>query len=228
MSKKLALASAFVLCLTILSSAAWADNIPIANPSFESAVPFSIPCGVGCAYNYGPIPGWTTIKGAGTWQPGSYFSSIPDGSLVAFATPSNTLAQTLTGTSVMANSVYTLNVYVGDRTDAINGIYTLSLDTIVGGVTNTLCSFTGDASTIALGTFQLEGCSYTSGSNIPSGNLYLLFDAVTGQLDVDNVSLTVQPTSVPEPSSVLLLGVGMLLLLATFAARRKQKLQFTA
>lgn len=212
--------------MTILSGTAWADNIPVANPSFETlGAPLSYSCGTGCTYNYGPIPGWSTIKGAGSFQPGSLFSAIPDGSLVGFANATNSISQTLTGNSVLANSTYTMSVYVGDRSDGLNGNYTLSLDTILVGVTTTLCSVTGNSSSITPGTFQLEGCSYTSGSSVPAGNLYLLFTANTGQLDVDNVSLT---ASVPEPSSVLLLGFGMLFLVATLFMHRKKELQLTA
>jgi PEP-CTERM motif len=233
MFKKLALASAFVLCMTILSSTAWADTIPILNPSFETlGGPLTATCGPGCAFNYGPvpgIPGWTSSDG-GSWQPGSYFSSIPDGSIVAFTNAQSSLTQTLTGISVLSNSLYTFNIYVGDRTDGINGNYNLSLDTILGGVTTTLCSISGNAANIQRGTFQLQSCTYMSGSSVPAGNLFLQLSALSGQLDVDNLSLTVQPpaTSVPEPSSMLLLSVGIMFLLATFAARRKQKLQFTA
>jgi len=232
MSKKLVLTLAFVLCMTILGGTAWADNIPIVNPSFESAGPLNTPCGTGCAYNYGPvpgIPGWSSV-GGGSWMPGSFFTSIPDGSLIAFANAQSSLTQTLTGNSVLTNSLYTFSVFVGDRTDGINGNYILSLDTIVGGVTTTLCSVPGNAASIARGTFQLESCTYASGSSVPSGNLFLQLSAVSGQLDVDNVSLTVQPvtTSVPEPSSVLLLSIGMLLVFSTLLMRRKKDLQITA
>ena len=226
MSKKLALASVFVICMTILSGAVWADNIPIVNPSFETASgPLIYACGTGCAYNLGPIPGWTGAV-AGSWQPGSYFSSIPDGSLVGFVAPTSSITQTLTGDSVLGNSIYTLSVYVGDRTDGINGNYTLSLDTILGGVTKTLCTISGNASSIALGTFQLESCNYVSGSSVPSGDLFLQFTANSGQLDVDNVGLTVQ--NVPEPSSVALLGVGMFFLAATFLVRKRKAVLLTA
>ena len=231
MVKKLVLASAFVLSMTILSGTAWADNIPIANASFETpGTSPSTACGTGCSYNYGPLPGWSVI-GGGTWQPGSFFTSpVPDGSLIGFVNATRSLSQTLTGDSVLANSVYTLSVFVGDRTDGDSGNYTLSLDTIVGGVTTTLCSFTSNASMIKSGTFQVEGCTYTSPSSVPSGNLFLQLTANSGQLDVDNVSLTVQSatTNVPEPSSVLLLSVGMLLLVATLMVRRKKELQLTA
>jgi hypothetical protein len=237
MLKKLALALVFVFCMTILSGKAWADNIPIVNASFETlGNPLSVSCGTGCAYNFGPIPGWSLTGGggAGAWEPGSYFNSVPDGSVIGFviasANAAGSLSQTLTGDSVLANSVYTLSVFVGDRTDGASGNYTLSLDTIVGGVTSTLCSFTNNASIIGSGMFQVEGCTYTSPSSAPSGNLFLQLTANSGQLDVDNVSLTVQSatTSVPEPSSVLLLGVGMLFLVATLLVRRKKELQFTA
>jgi hypothetical protein len=231
--KKLALA--FALSMTSLSGTAWADNVPVVNPSFETNPgPLSSSCvttgGPGCAYNGGPIYGWSTQPGvAGIWQPGTYFSSIPDGSLIGYTSAVTSLSQTLTGNSVLANSIYTLSVFVGDRTDGLSGNYTLSLDTILGGVTTTLCSYTGNASSIGSGMFHVEGCNYVSGSSFPGGTLFLNFAANTGQLDVDNVSLTVQSaTSVPEPSSILLLGIGTLFLLSTLRVRKKRELQLTA
>jgi len=232
MSKKLVLTAVLLILTTVLSGPVLADNISIVNPSFEStAGPLNFPCGTGCAFNYGPvpgIPGWSSSDG-GSWMPGSYFSSLPDGSLVAFANAQSSLTQTLTGTSVLANSLYTFSVYVGDRTDGINGNYSLSLDTILGGVTTTLCNVSGNASSIARGTFQLESCSYLSASSFPSGNLYLQLTALSGQLDVDDLSLTVQPAStVPEPSSVLLLGVGIAFLAAMFMMRKRREVLLTA
>jgi hypothetical protein len=231
MLRKLAVVLAFVLCMTVLSGTARADNIPIVNASFESiSGTLNVACppagGPTCAYNNGPIPGWSVIAG-GSWQPGTYFSSVPDGSLVGYVNATRSLTQDLTGQSLLANSLYTFSFYVGDRADGASGNYTISLDTILGGVTSTLCTVTGNASTIARGTFQLDSCSYTSGgSGFPGGDLFLVFTANSAQLDVDNVSLTAQ--SVPEPSSVLLLGVGMLLLVATLMAGRKKELLLAA
>jgi len=216
--------------MTILSGMAWADNIPVANASFETLGNPLSGCGTGCAFNYGPIPGWSVI-GGGTFQPGGFFTSpVPDGSLIGFVNATGSLSQTLTGDSVLANSVYTLSVFVGDRTDGGSGNYTLSLDTIMGGVKTTLCSSTNNASLIGSGMFQVEGCTYTSPSSVPSGNLFLQLSANSGQLDVDNVSLSVQSatSSVPEPSSILLLSVGMLFLVCTLMVRRKKELQLTA
>ena len=229
MLKKLAVVLAILLCMTVLSGTAWADNIPIVNPSFETpAGPFSNPCGTGCSYSVGSFTGWTTLNG-GEWQPGTYFSSIPDGSQIGYTNATRSLTQDLAGQSVAANSLYTFSFYVGNRNDGQSGLYTISLDTLLGGVTSTLCTVTGNANggSIKLGTFLQESCNYTSGgSGLPGGDLFLVFTANSGQLDVDNVSLTVQ--SVREPSSVLLLGVGMLLLVATLIARRKKELLLAA
>jgi hypothetical protein len=235
MMKKLVLASAFMLTMTVLSGTAWADAITIANASFQSNPGTLTPnCSLGgptCAFNFGPIDGWTTTgPQGGYWQPGLYFPGLLAGDLIGYVNAAGALSQTLTGTSVLANSIYTLSVSVGDRAiDGGSGGYTLSLDTIVGGMTTALCSFTGNASTIGSGMFQVEGCSYTSPSSVPSGNLFLQLTANSGQLDVDNVSLTVQSatTNVPEPSSVLLLSVGMLVLVAALMVRGKKELQLT-
>lgn len=236
MLKRLALASAFVLCMTILSGTAWADTVAIVNPSFDTNPgPLSNSCattgGPGCAYNVGPIYGWSTTPGAGgIWQPGTYFPGLLPGDLIGYTNAVTSLSQQLTGISVLANSVYTLSVSVGDRAiDGLSGSYTLSLDTILGGVTTTLCSVSGNASSIGSGNFQVESCSSPSFSSVPSGDLYVQLSANSGQLDVDNVSLTFQSTSsVPEPSSFLLLSMGMLFLFSTLMVRRKKELQFTA
>ncbi len=226
---KLVLLTAFVLLFVIGGGTARADSVPITNPSFESlAGPLTSGCGPGCFFNGGPIIGWTIVNG-GPFQPGAFLPTIPDGSLVAFANATGSISQTLTGNSVLGDSLYTLSLFVGNRTDNIGGNYTLSLDTILGGVTTTLCSFSGNAQSITPGTFQSEGCNYTSGSSVPAGNLFLQFAAGSGQLDVDAVSLTVQPaTGVPEPSSILLLSIGVLFVMFTVALRGKNQLSTNA
>ncbi len=215
MLKKILVGTTVALGLLLLSGPTWADSVPIVNASFETlsnAQILNCPSVPSCYYNNGPIPGWTGTLQTGSFHPGAYFSSIPDGSFVAYSN-SGTLSQTLTN-SVLADTLYTLTVFVGDRTDTINGPYTLYLDTILNGVTSNLCTISGNALKIAPGTFQAETCTYQSNSSVPAGNFFLDFVSGGGQLDVDDVSLTSTPSSVPEPSSVLLLGFGVILVLS--------------
>ena len=209
----------FLVCLALAvagftSLPLYADStIPVQNASFETTNPLTIPCGGTCAYNFGPIPGWTTVGDAGSWQPSSsYFNlPLPDGNIVAY-TNGGTISQTLTGISVLANTSYSLSVFIGNRLDGFTNTYSIALD---AGST-VLCSFSGSSATIAAGTFADQTCSFNSGSVVPSGDLSIVLTGGGPQADFDKVSLT---SSVPEPSSLLLIGSGslfMVLLLAYF------------
>jgi len=211
MKKNLIIAMIVRLALFTLGGMAYADSVPINNPSFEMFNNLTATCGPGCHFNFGPIPGW---QGGGTFQPNSqFFSSIPDGSKVAF-TNGGTISQMLTST-VLPDTVYTMTAFVGNRLDGFSGTFTLALDTIQNGVTTTLCTVSGNALDFTPGTFESQSCMFTSGSTVPGGDLYLLFTAGhTVQLDVDDVSLTTSAApSVPEPSSLTLVGLGVIFLL---------------
>jgi len=213
MKNHLTIAMLVGLALSILGGTAYADSIPIDNSSFETFNPLTATCGVGCHFNSGPIPGWQGT--GGSFQPNAtFFSSIPDGSIVGY-TNGGTIAQTLTST-VLPNTVYTMTAFVGHRLDGFSGTFTLALDTIQNGVTTTLCTVSGNALDFTPGTFQSQSCMLQSGSAVPDGDLYLLFTSGhTVQLDVDDVSLTTSAApSVPEPSSLTLVGLGVIFLLA--------------
>jgi hypothetical protein len=213
------LACSFLGILALISSPAWADNIPVQNASFETTNPLDQPF-VGGPYNLGPIPGWNSTGVAGSWQPNSSeFSAIPDGNIVAL-TNGGSISQTLTGNPVLANTFYTLSVFVGNRLDGLTANYTISLD---AGAT-TLCTFSGNSSSITPGTFADETCTFSSGSTVPAGDLSVVFTggSQTSQLDIDKVSVTT-----PEPGSLVLFAVGLAFLGAA-APRRKVQLPLPA
>jgi len=207
-----------ILVLGFTTAPAFADNITIQNASFEMKNNLNIPCGTGCAYNTGPIPDWTTTGGQqGSWQPSSaYFSSpVPDGSLVAYSN-GGTISQTLSD-SLLANTLYTLSVALGNRFDVIsNNLATTYLIQLFAG--NTLLnSITGSNALITPGTFMDVSFNYLSGATLPSGNLSIVLSSVGPQSDFDNVRLTT--TSVAEPGSLTLLAAGLGLALFVFRRR---------
>lgn len=205
-------------CLSIamlgcFAATASADTIPVTNASFETANPLNVSCGAGCAYNNGPIPGWTLFGFGGSWQPSSaYFTSgAPDGNLVAYLN-GGFITQTL-GVSLLANTTYTLSVDVGNRLDHLTTNYGMAL---FAGST-LLNSLTASNGLIPAGTFANESFSFTSGATVPSGNLMIVLGTAGIQSDFDNVRLTASP--VPEPASLALLGIG--LGLVAFVIRRR-------
>ncbi len=210
-----------LVCVALAGGSARADGITVQNSSFQESITLPVNCATGCYYNTGPVPGWVTggVE-AGSWEPGStgtYFkpSAEPDGNIVAYVVDGS-LSQDL-GVGLAPNSSYDLTVDVGDRLDGfMSGNYTIALD--VNGVS--MCSFTGNSTSITPGTFAAETCSFATGSTVPSGDLSVVLSDSNGQATFDNV--TVDPVDTPEPSSAALLGFG-LCFVALFGAIYKGK-----
>ena len=207
------------LCFAVSGGAAWADGVPVQNASFETTNALTSSCGLGCAFNNGPIPDWTITGagGGGSFQPSTTFFNLPlpNGSIIAYSN-GGTISQIL-GVTVQPDSTYTLSVYVGDRLDGEVANYSIALD----DGSATLCS-TPSASNGAItpGTFAEVTLTCSTGATVAPGDLAIVLTSVGTQSDFDNVALNV--VQAPEPASYLLLLIGLGAMVVFFRYRRTE------
>jgi len=209
---KIALASS---CLMIVPQGqVRAASIPILNHSFESPI---APVQSDGYYSINSIIGWSLHPSNGAYQgvldptksqnlTGRDFfyglQPVPDGNQVAYNN-GGTIAQALSAV-LQPNTRYTLGVDVGRRKSLTFPNYRIRL--IAGTTELGFNSVTPDP-----GTFERVTVSYTSGSSGPLiGQQLKIFLVSSGaQTNFDNVTL--DASSIPEPSAILgLLGFGLL------------------
>ena len=200
------------------ASPAAAGVISVINPSFEilpvGGLPFA-GCGPGCSYSMGAaIPGWTSTNfQTGEFQPGvvagnfAYFNSVPDGITVAY-TNGGTISQTLSAIA-QAGVTYMLQVDMGFRKDVPNpGSVALDINGNIVFATGVPLQGSGDWVTYT--------AFYTASALDAGQSISIILDSQGVQGDWDNVRL-----SVPEPSTLALIGVALLSLFGLGIMRRR-------
>jgi hypothetical protein len=217
---KIAIASSFLMIVP--QGQVRAASISIINNSFETPV---ITAGVGFTSN-NIITGWTTSPGSvqGLLNPlqaqtfaannstalnGTFFNTgvgAPNGSQIAVSN-GGTISQTLTGTTLQADTKYTLSASVGRRTITTTfpsyNIQLLAGSTVLASKNNIIPN---------LGQFAPVTFSYTTVGigTLPSGDLRIVLTSGGNQVGFDNVTLDAS-SDIPEPSAILgLLGFGLL------------------
>ncbi len=198
-----------ILSMVLLAQGvAWGTSIAVLNPSFELQV-LSPPVGNSTDYNYS-IVDWNVTGVSGTWYPAvpatgsTYFFNVnpPNGNQVAYSN-GGTIFQTLS-TPLVANAIYSLNVYLGHRNDIGFPGYTVAL---YAGA-NLLAS---DSSIVPpVGGWQEDTVTFHSTGSTPGigQDLVILLGSPGAQVDFDKVSLSV--STVPMPPSALLLATGLI------------------
>ena len=166
------------------------------NSSFELLPPAGLPfaCGPGCAYNAGPVPGWTVAGAGGQFQPGvqvgnfTYFNSVPDGIRVGYSN-GGSLSQTVTAL-VQYGMIYTLQVDQGVRKDLPDpGQVELQIGQNAPDIATGIAATPGNWSTY---TAQYVGTAADVGKPIS-----IVLASPGAQGDWDNVRLDVGPAPPP-------------------------------
>jgi hypothetical protein len=207
-----------LLCAMLFASSAFAGDVTVDNPSFETLPEAGLPigCGTGCSYDEAAIPGWTNSGVSGQFQPGppattTYFDSVPDGITVAYSN-GPTISQTV-GATVQDGVTYTLTVDIGARNDfPFDG----SADLMFG---DTVCD-TATGSAPAPGNWSVYTATCTGTLGDAGDAITIQLNSSNEQGDFDNVVLTDSVATIPEPSTLTLFGSGLLAMAYLFRRKR--------
>ena len=207
------------VCLSFsFAAAASATPIAVNNPSFENSPSTPSGCaGIGCAYGTTSPSGWS---GGGSFIPGNpgntlYFNYVPDGSVVAYSNAGN-ITQTV-GATIIAGDTYTMSVYIGQRSDS-GGVYSSFAGLMIGGILYTATGTTPTEGNWSLYTVNVLGTAGMAGDSIQ-----IVLGQNSYQGDFDDVSLSyTAPSVTPEPSSISLMALGLVVIFYMVFRRRTQ------
>lgn len=194
----------------VLAGGAKADLIPVVNAGFEAT-----PLADGAFTRVAP-PGWTLVGTGGTFHPSvrDFPGGAPEGQNTGYSS-GGSLSQTLV--SPLQAGVYTLRVEVGDsfftpfpgyKIELLAGSFLLAQDN------NSLAP--------ANGTFLTSTVMFaaTAGDARLGQPLSIRLTSSGSETNFDNIRLDFAPSAVPEPASVMMLGIGALGLLGYDLRRR--------
>lgn len=192
----LSIAGTVLIVGTVEMRSAYAEAIPIINPSFEE------PFVADGSFTIENITGWSVIN---TGNPGVFnpnytaFGSVPDG-LQTLYSNSATVYQTLP-TTLAPNTTYTLRVNVGRRLDFTNfpgfSVELRAGNTILASANQT------NIAVPAPGQFVPLTLTYTSPSDVPLGQyLEIRLKSAGPQTNFDLVTLDARPNTTPQSYSV--------------------------
>jgi hypothetical protein len=203
--------TALLMAGLLLSAAGLsADVIPVNNPSFENTTGISfVSCGTGCAFSTTGVPQWTSSTTAtGLFQPSpSQFSFLPDGITTAYSN-GGTISQTV-GATVQAGLIYTLTVFLGQRFDLPGTGFQSTANLLLSGPGGSVV-VPATGSTPAPGSWSQFTAKFVGSATTAGDSITIQLGAAGIQGNFDDVQLSV----IPEPGSIVLLGLGFAGLLA--------------